>query len=397
MATLSWCLSYSFYVVGNCLFASLSDQLYGIPNRHDEIRATIIEHMRNYRPLYEDFVHANDIIQKRATRSTTEAVRKQMEEDVFEGYLTAMSRSGTYGGQPELLAFVRAYDQDVMVHLPPSMSRDRPTLDVKNEHREEGVVPKPALHICYGGDEEKHAHYDSSQKTETDDQDHALTSRPKPFARYNLHTIQQNGSLSPRAVRSMRADPTKDMMHELVTRGSKDLRGGLEMLNDQRARSPSIASSHYSTSSKRSFDDDGDQPRSSKRTDRKISSLRGHAAFKQYRASPHLMIPNLNSQPTSSGPPTPTSSQDTDSSSEHPDQARDEIGRSAINSPIEVISLIDDDDDEGDEDTQDRHNSVTAHLPEASSRRSQISAFDQRVPPAHAGMVTETNRPTLRT
>ena len=320
-----------------------------------------------------------------------------MEEDVFEGYLTAMSRSGTYGGQPELLAFVRAYDQDVMVHLPPSMSRDRPTLDVKNEHRGEGVVPKPALHICYGGDEEKHAHYDSSQKTETDDQDHALSSRPKPYARYNLQTIQQNGNLSPRAVRSMRADPTKDMMHELVTRGSKDLRGGLEMLNDQRARSPSIASSHYSTSSKRSFEDDGDQARSSKRADRKISSLRGHAAFKQYRASPHLTIPNLNSQPTSSGPPTPTSSQDTDSSSEHPDHARDDIGRSAINSPIEVISLIDDDDDEGAEDTQDPHISVAARLPEANSQRGQISAFDQRVPPAHTRMVTESNRPTLRT
>lgn len=322
-----------------------------------------------------------------------------MEEDVFEGYLTAMARPGTYGGQPELLAFVRAYDQDVTVHLPPSTSRDTVTLDVTNEHREADAQPKPVLHICYGGDEEKNAHYDSSQKIEADENSEDLASRPRTYARQTLQAIQNN-SLSPRAVRGMKADPTKDMMHELVTRGSKDLRGGFEMLNDQRARSPSIASSHYSTSSKRSFEEDGEQPRSAKRTDRKISSLRSHAAFKQYNASPNLTIPSMNSLPTSSGPPTPTSSQGTESSSDNPDQTHDEIARSAINSPIEVISLIDDDDDE-EEDTHNHPGLLTARRPELNHRNTQIPAFgsalDQDTASSHPTLVTDTSRSALRT
>ncbi|KAK5085277.1 hypothetical protein LTS08_003262 [Lithohypha guttulata] len=331
---------------GNCLFASLSDQLYGSPSRHGEIRATIVDHMRTFRPLYEGFLHADDVVQKRATRATTESIRKHMEDDAFEGYLTAMSRLGTYGGQPELLAFVRAYDQDVIVHLPPSMGWDTSILSYTNEDRAPEVEPPPSLHICYGGDEEKHAHYDSSQKSEADSQRRSLASRPKPYNRQNVPAVQQNHDLSSRALRNMKSDPHKDMMHELVTRGTKDLRSGLDLLNDQRARSPSVTSSHYSTSSKRSFEDDGELPRSTKRTDRKKRTLRSRAAARQLSGSPNLHVSVHVSQPTSSGPPTPASSQDTDSS-DQAERVRSGLDNSAASSPkeIEVINLIDDDDD----------------------------------------------------
>ncbi|KAK5955840.1 hypothetical protein OHC33_003481 [Knufia fluminis] len=277
-------------------------------------------------------------VQKRATRATTEAIRKHMEEDTYEGYLEAMSRSGTYGGQPELLAFVRTYDQDVTVHLPPSMGWDTPTLPYTNEERPNEAQVKAPLHICYGGDEDKNPHYDSSQRSGLDNHNRPFTTRPKPQSSPNNQAVQQNSTLNTRAMRNLKSDPSKDMMHELVTRGSKDLRSSFD---DQRARSPSVTSSHYSTSSKRSFEDDDGQPRA-KRTDRKRRSLRTRAATRQLSGSPSLAIPASTSQPTSSGPPTPTSSQDTDSSDQG-ERTRESTFESAASSPREVINLVDDD------------------------------------------------------
>lgn len=300
--------------------------------------------MRTFRPLYEDFVHTDDVIQRRATRATTESIRKNAEDDAFEGYLIAMSRPGTYGGQPELQAFVRAYDQDVTVHLPPSGAWNTLTMPYRNEHREPGAELKPSLHICYGGDEEKNAHYDSSQKSDTETKQTTLATRSKSQTRHNEEAVASNAGLTPRAVRNMKSDPSRDMMHELVTRGSREVKSSLDLLNDCRARSPSVASSHYSTSSKRSFEDDGDQPRASKRTDRKQRSLRSRTAVRQLSGSPRLTIPTSNSQPTSSGPPTPTSSQDTDSSSDRADGSHESTIERGVPVP-EVLDLEDDSDE----------------------------------------------------
>jgi len=372
--------------IGNCLFASLSDQLYGSPNRHGEIRATIIEHMRTFRPLYEDFVHANDVVQKRATRATTEAIRKQMEEDAFQGYLDAMSRPGTYGGQPELLAFVRAYDQDVMVHLPPSMGWNTPTLHYRNEERPAGSEAKPGLHICYGGDEEKNAHYDSSQRSDSENNRRTLTSRPKPRSCQNAQAVQQSSTLNTRAVRNLKSDPIRDMMHELVTRGSKDLRSSFD---NQRARSPSVTSSHYSTSSKRSFEEDGDQLRASKRADRKRRSLRTRAATRQLSDSPSLAIPASTSQPTSSGPPTPTSSQDTDSS-DQADRIRESTFESAASSPQDLIDLVEHDGDYHDVAIQPQKPRPHVHKQLSTPVRRDIAS---NIPT----IITEQSRSALRT
>lgn len=371
---------------GNCLFASLSDQLYGTPSRHEEIRATVIHHMRTFRPLYEDFVDVNEVIQKRATRAMTESIRKQSEEDAFEGYLASMSHNGAYGGQAELLAFVRAYQQDVMVHLPPTSGWNTLTLPYLYEEREPDSPSKPALHICYGGDEDRNAHYDSSQKSEAELHDRALASRPKPQVRSTGSTVPQNNTLTPRALRHLKSDPARDMMHELVTRGTKDLRGSFD---DQRARSPSVTSSHYSTSSKRSFDDDGEQPRALKRTDRKQRSLRTRAAARQLSGSPSLAVPLPNSQPTSSGPPTPTSSQDTDSSNEQPDHGRDSVVDSAASSPREVANL--------DEDSDYQDESIQPARIKASSRQQIPSSVQRNIHLNIPNIVTEQSRSTLRT
>jgi len=342
--------------------------------------------MRTFRPLYADFVHANDVVQKRATRAMTESIRKQMEEDGFEGYLDAMSRSGTYGGQPELLAFVRAYDQDVMVHLPPSMGWNTPTLHYRNEERPAEGQVKPPLHICYGGDEDKNAHYDSSQRSGLEAINRTLTSRPKLQDSHNAQSEQQNGTLNSRAMRNLKSDPSKDMMHELVTRGSKDLRSTFD---DQRARSPSVTSSHYSTSSKRSFEDDDGSTRASKRTDRKRRSLRTRTATRQLSASPGLAIPSAFSQPTSSGPPTPTSSQDTDSS-DQADRTRESTFESAASSPREFINLVDDDDEYQDE-------SIRSQRPVSHVRKQLATPLRRDISSHIPTIITEQSRPALRT
>lgn len=372
---------------GNCLFASLSDQLYGTPSRHGEIRSTIIEHMRAFRPLYEDFVHTDDVIQRRATRSTTESIRKNAEDDAFEGYLSAMSRPGTYGGQPELLAFVRAYDQDVTVHLPPSGTWNTSTMPYRNEHRDIEADVKPPLHICYGGDEEKNAHYDSSQKSVQDMQQTILTTRSKSQSQADEQAAIASHGLTPRAMRNMKSDPNKDMMHELVTRGSKEVRNSLDLLNDRRARSPSVASSHYSTSSKRSYEDEGDQPRASKRADRKKRSLRSRAAVRQLSGSPKLSIPATNSQPTSSGPPTPTSSQDTDSSSDRVDGG----GHANVEGSVSASDVIDLEDD------FDREIHARLQRPKIILRNKPSASVERDIDAQISILVSDQPRQALRT
>lgn len=340
-------------------------------------------------------MHADDVIQKRATRSATETVRRHMEADAYEGYLTAMARNGTYGGQPELLAFVRTYDQDVMVHIPPSAGWNKDTIAYNNEHRDANAQAQPPLHICYGGDEEKNAHYDSSQPSRTESQEGAGNTTKLPH-RQNISAHQQNAHLSPRALRNIKADPHKDLMHEMVTKGSPSPRQNLEFLNEQRARSPSVTSSHYSTSSKRSFEDDGETLRQTKRTDRKMRSLRTRAAARQLSGSPGLTIPQLlhDAQPTSSGPPTPTSSQDTDSSDQG-EPSRDQATDSAAPSPpkIEVINLVDDDSDY----QPNSPNTIRVREPQASTVAAPSLPPQKPSPMSIASLLQqETSRPSLQ-
>lgn len=310
--------------------------------------------MRTFRPLYENFVLKEDIIQRRATRSSVEAMRKNTTDDAFEDYLLLMSKLGTYGGQPELLAFVRAYDQDVSVHLPPTTTWNTSVMDYTNEYREPGSTSKEPLHICYGGEEESQAaHYDSSQKSDDPRELSKLASRFKTHSKVTtpLLTHAPREVLSPRAIRNLKSDPSKDMMHELVTRGSKELRNSFDLLSSRdRARSPSVTSSHHSTSSKRSFEEDGFQPRATKRADRKRSlrNRAGHGLSALGQGPP--LSPSFNPA-NSSDPPTPTSSQDTESSSDHADHNRGspiEVDDSDSTPPT-IINLVVDDSDDGSE------------------------------------------------
>ncbi|KAK7905662.1 hypothetical protein LTR67_000386 [Exophiala xenobiotica] len=303
---------------GNCLFASLSDQLYGTPAKHPEIRASIIEHMRTYRPLFEHYVHKDDVQQRRTLRSAASTVRQES-EDAFEEYLSLMSRSGAYGGEPELVAFCQVFDQDVTVHLPRIQNFDRDSILYINEHREKPMSPSP-LHICYGGDEVTRAHYDSARSRDgsTPRSRNSPLLKPQDLPRSITASPFSSGpvsTLTSRGIRNSRSDLSSDLIHDFLQKSKKESENNLDQLNDKyRARSPSVTSSQRSSSSKRSLDDDGEPIRSSKRADRRKSTRR--------RVDMAVTVPDPDDELSPRLPvdsprtDTPPSTQDTEASSD---------------------------------------------------------------------------------
>ncbi|KPI35139.1 OTU domain-containing protein 3 [Cyphellophora attinorum] len=287
---------------GNCLFASLSDQLYGTPDRHFEIRTKVIEHMRNFKPLFEYHVHKDDVQGRRMLRSATNATAQES-VDPFEDYLILMARPGTYGGEPELVAFCQSYDQDVMVHLPKDTGLPSDHLNYSNEHR----IKKPdqedpvCLHICYGGDEETRAHYDSARTRD------GSVPRNVPSPRLKAQDSRRNSSVPNEAsplsgtptARALRNADGAELFQEVMQKTDASL-------FNHRARSTSVSSSHRSSSSKRSLEDDGDNPRR-KRADRRKSTRKrtdmSTVAYKDEEGNIRVHSPTDN---------TPASTQDTE-------------------------------------------------------------------------------------
>jgi hypothetical protein len=295
---------------GNCLFASLADQLYGSPSKHAEIRGRVVDHMRSFRPLFEHYVHPDDVQQRRTLRSAATASRRGS-EDAFEAYLTRMSNGGTYGGEPELVAFCQVYDQDVTVHLPRIRNFDKDSLSYTNTFREGSPTSAP-LHICYGGDEVTRAHYDSARTRDGSMPRHAnspLHKAQDPAATPPLSSA--SNIVSNRTIRGDRADLSSEFIQDFLQKSKRETENNLEQLGDKaRARSPSVTSSQRSASSKRSLDDDDEEPiRSSKRADRRKSTRR--------RARVNITVTAADEEPSppatiSSTSSTPPSTQDSD-------------------------------------------------------------------------------------
>ena len=86
---------------GNCLFRSLSDQLYGdYGNRHDEVRAAVCDYMETNKDDFAVFLVFED-----------EEDEDQDEEDAkdFESYVAVMREDGEWGGNLELVAAARLH------------------------------------------------------------------------------------------------------------------------------------------------------------------------------------------------------------------------------------------------------------------------------------------------
>lgn len=234
--------------------------------------------MRTLRPLFEHYVHKDDVQQRRTLRSAAQSSRQET-EDAFEGYLSLMARGGTYGGEPELVAFTQVFDQDVTVHLPRIQDFNKDSIYYVNEHRE-GPATMPPLHICYGGDEVTRAHYDSARSRDGSTPRHKKSPmlRPQDSTRKsatNASSVTSQAIVSNRAIRGSRAELSSDFINDFLQKSKKDVELNFDQLNEKyRTRSPSVTSSQRSSSSKRSLDDDGEPVRATKRADRRKSTRR---------------------------------------------------------------------------------------------------------------------------
>lgn len=82
---------------GNCLFRALSDQLYGSPSKHHQLRAAICDWIESHKTRYAPFVE---------------------DERGLDVHLRCMRENATYGGHMELSAFAHMTKRNVKVVQP---------------------------------------------------------------------------------------------------------------------------------------------------------------------------------------------------------------------------------------------------------------------------------------
>jgi hypothetical protein len=265
----------------------------------------VIDYMRENRLDFEFYATTDDLETRRPTRNRIRAAKKQNVNDPFEEYLARMSTSGTYGGQPELVAFCRAFDRDVIIHRPEGQYE--PESRTTNDRRPPGD-PVITLHISYG-DEVNAAHYDSVRR-----RDAALPHRRRPYGSpAGRRSSTKNEQI--KAVQRARPSLTPEDIHNFIEKGKKDLDANLQqLLYAGRARSSSVSSSQRSSSSKRSLEADNDLERASKRADRRKSLKKRTVAVvsSMDQGTEVSFRIRLDSQE----PSTPASTQDTEYSSD---------------------------------------------------------------------------------
>ncbi|MCJ1477666.1 hypothetical protein MMC13_006339 [Lambiella insularis] len=120
---------------GDCLFMALSDQLYGDESHHLEIRARVVQYMRDHAPAFKLFTAVNlgggtrrNPRRKAATYSTAFDSRAPTNEEVDLQYrhnIEEMAKPGTYADHLEIQAFSAAYG--IMVRI---YQKDRVLEDV---------------------------------------------------------------------------------------------------------------------------------------------------------------------------------------------------------------------------------------------------------------------------
>jgi len=81
---------------GNCLFRALSDQLFGHPEKHKQLRKEVVTYMRNHKEDFEPF-HSDENVP-------------------FDHHLDLLERDGTYAGNDGLVAFARANNITIAIH-----------------------------------------------------------------------------------------------------------------------------------------------------------------------------------------------------------------------------------------------------------------------------------------
>ncbi|GAA5911969.1 OTU domain-containing protein [Sporobolomyces salmoneus] len=85
---------------GNCLFRALSDQLYGTPSQHLQLRKEICGFLKEEKERFRVFIDEDEY------------------KGGWDGYVNEMNQPGTYGTNIELSAFVQLYQRSIKIFQP---------------------------------------------------------------------------------------------------------------------------------------------------------------------------------------------------------------------------------------------------------------------------------------
>ncbi|EQL32752.1 hypothetical protein BDFG_05139 [Blastomyces dermatitidis ATCC 26199] len=132
---------------GNCLFYSLSDQLYGDVESHIKIRARLVQHMRDNADYFVHFTADVGGERRAPRRSAAQAARlgyanvdrvatAEGQATKFTLQLDEMAEKNSWGGAPEIQAFCQAYGLDVLLYSKDGVQRFQSSFAEADPNRE---------------------------------------------------------------------------------------------------------------------------------------------------------------------------------------------------------------------------------------------------------------------
>lgn len=146
---------------GNCLFASLSDQLYGDLGRsYATVRRQVVNQIRKDKETFLEPIVMSDAGMRLA---------EEGKEDIFEAYLEEMAENYTWGDAVVIRAFADANDVDIVVFM-----ADPGAVPTRFLCSNQKAKHKRTLYIAFHTidavslDEEEDAHYWSVRKVGVD-------------------------------------------------------------------------------------------------------------------------------------------------------------------------------------------------------------------------------------
>ncbi|KAK6338069.1 hypothetical protein TWF696_001540 [Orbilia brochopaga] len=99
---------------GDCLFRSLSDQLYGSQSKAHEIRQRTTSYMRAHASYFKLFLSVAS--PRRKARATAAPPSEAAVDRAFEAHVDRMAKAGVYGDNLEIVAFARCYGVNVKIY-----------------------------------------------------------------------------------------------------------------------------------------------------------------------------------------------------------------------------------------------------------------------------------------
>jgi hypothetical protein len=139
-------------IPGNCLYYSLSDQLYGNTHHADKIRQLLANHMAANKDYFMQFVVAEGGERRRprraaasayATRSANVSAPSQKDMEIrFQEMIATSRKNGEWGSSEHLQAFCQVFKVDLNVYTMQGVSEFRDINAVPGESRN-------VLHVAF--------------------------------------------------------------------------------------------------------------------------------------------------------------------------------------------------------------------------------------------------------